>query len=184
MSKAKIGARMQVLKILWGALTISIGMFGVVLFVVRQNQAAQGVDNAMLAGLGVAAVVEAVLSLTMPASMYRQALKNKTFDLKEEAFGDAAAGQNRDAVETHRVFAKPEKALALGILMYQTPFILGMALGEAVAINGLVLGFLGQPITVVVPFFVVSLGLALSRFPSTGGIIKQMQLAVGARMPQ
>ena len=49
---------------------------------------------------------------------------------------------------------------------YLTTLILALALAESVAIFGLVLGFLGAPATVVVPFFAVAWILMLVRFPT------------------
>ena len=49
---------------------------------------------------------------------------------------------------------------------YLVSLILAMALAETVAIFGLVLGFLGAPPTIVLPFFVVTWILMLIRFPT------------------
>jgi hypothetical protein len=49
---------------------------------------------------------------------------------------------------------------------YVTSFILAMALAEAVAIYGMILGFKGAPPMVVVPFFVATWILMLIRFPT------------------
>jgi F0F1-type ATP synthase membrane subunit c/vacuolar-type H+-ATPase subunit K len=49
---------------------------------------------------------------------------------------------------------------------YLTTLIVALALAESVAIFGLVLGFLGAPPTVVVPFFVVAWILMIIRFPT------------------
>jgi len=49
---------------------------------------------------------------------------------------------------------------------YLTELIVTLALAESVAIFGLVLGFLGAPARVAVPFFAVTWVLMLLRFPS------------------
>lgn len=49
---------------------------------------------------------------------------------------------------------------------YLTTLIVALALAESVAIFGLVLGFLGAPPTVVVPFFAVAWILMIVRFPT------------------
>jgi F0F1-type ATP synthase membrane subunit c/vacuolar-type H+-ATPase subunit K len=49
---------------------------------------------------------------------------------------------------------------------YLTTLIVALALAESVAIFGLVLGFLGGPPNVVVPFFVVAWILMIIRFPT------------------
>ncbi len=49
---------------------------------------------------------------------------------------------------------------------YLTSLIVALALAESVAIFGLVLGFLGAPPMVVVPFFAVAWLLMVIRFPT------------------
>jgi len=49
---------------------------------------------------------------------------------------------------------------------YLTMLILALALAESVAIFGLVLGFLGAPAIVVVPFFALTWILMIVRFPT------------------
>lgn len=58
------------------------------------------------------------------------------------------------------------RAQGAGEGRYLTSLILALALAESVAILGLVLGFLGAPAEVVVPFFTVSWVLMLIRFPT------------------
>jgi F0F1-type ATP synthase membrane subunit c/vacuolar-type H+-ATPase subunit K len=60
--------------------------------------------------------------------------------------------------------ANPEKGTPE--TLYVTSFILAMALAEAVAIYGMILGFKGAPPMVVVPFFVATWILMLIRFPT------------------
>ena len=50
--------------------------------------------------------------------------------------------------------------------LYVTALMLSLALAESVAILGLVLGFLGAPAPVVVPFFAASWILMLIQFPT------------------
>lgn len=49
---------------------------------------------------------------------------------------------------------------------YLVALILSLALAESVCIFGLVLGFLGAPATVVMPFFFVTWVLMIIRFPT------------------
>ncbi|MGB5811274.1 MAG: hypothetical protein WBG86_12125 [Polyangiales bacterium] len=63
--------------------------------------------------------------------------------------------------------ARPAGAAdAAGAGTYLVRFILSMALAEAVAIYGLVLGLAGAPTRMVLPFFAVAWVLMLIRFPS------------------
>lgn len=56
---------------------------------------------------------------------------------------------------------------------YLVTLIVALALAESVAIFGLVLGFLGGPPTVVVPFFAVAWILMIIRFPTRERIDRQ-----------
>jgi F0F1-type ATP synthase membrane subunit c/vacuolar-type H+-ATPase subunit K len=56
---------------------------------------------------------------------------------------------------------------------YLTSLIVGLALAESVAIFGLVLGFLGAPAIVVVPFFAVAWVLMIIRFPTRERVDRQ-----------
>ena len=49
---------------------------------------------------------------------------------------------------------------------YQIGLILAMALAEAVAIYGMILGFQGAPNSVVLPYFIAAWVLMLIRFPT------------------
>jgi hypothetical protein len=56
---------------------------------------------------------------------------------------------------------------------YLTTLIVALALAESVAIFGLVLGFLGAPPTIVVPFFAVTWILMILRFPTKERVDRQ-----------
>ncbi len=56
---------------------------------------------------------------------------------------------------------------------YLTTLIVALALAESVAIFGLVLGFLGAPSMVVVPFFAVAWILMVIRFPTKERVDRQ-----------
>lgn len=56
---------------------------------------------------------------------------------------------------------------------YLTILIVAMALAESIAIFGLILGFLGAPATVVVPFFAAAWILMIIRFPTKGKRARQ-----------
>ncbi len=55
---------------------------------------------------------------------------------------------------------------------YQSALILALALAEAVAIYGMVLGFQGAPAGVVLPYFVAAWILMLIRFPTESQLAK------------
>jgi F0F1-type ATP synthase membrane subunit c/vacuolar-type H+-ATPase subunit K len=93
--------------------------------------------QALLYPLAFGAVMTASASLVVPRMVLKQ----------------GAAGTRGDASNTRGG-------------RYLTALILALALAESIAIFGLVLGFLGAPPAVVVPFFAVTWILMLIRFPT------------------
>ena len=67
-----------------------------------------------------------------------------------------------------RLLVKPasKAANATPMNQYQIGLILAMALAEAVAIYGMILGFQGAPNSVVLPYFIAAWVLMLIRFPT------------------
>lgn len=62
--------------------------------------------------------------------------------------------------------SKSKAANATPMNQYQVGLILAMALAEAVAIYGMILGFRGAPNSVVLPYFIAAWVLMLIRFPT------------------
>jgi hypothetical protein len=77
-------------------------------------------------------------------------------------FGLAAIGAAGASVVIPR-FVKKGSSYLVGL-------ILALALAESVCILGFVLGFLGAPPTVVMPFFFVTWALMVARFPTQSKI--------------
>jgi len=73
------------------------------------------------------------------------------------------------------MFRRPRSAASTGPDDggYVTTLIVALALAESVAIFGLVLGFLGAPPTIVVPFFAVAWILMIIRFPTKERVDRQ-----------
>ena len=64
--------------------------------------------------------------------------------------------------------------------MYQTSLILGMAMAESVALMGFVLVYLGHPVIVGVPFFVVCWLLQATKFPTFKAVVAPVEAATKA----
>lgn len=148
----------SVLPILWAALVASVFIYGGVLFVVTGSAAAAGTpapEPVLLYALAGSAVVTASASIFLPRMLLAQAVRRtpRPTPGAPRPAGDPAWGA------------------------YVTSFILGMALAESVAVFGFVLGFLRFPPAEVVPFFAVSLGLMLTRFPGTERVREELENA-------
>lgn len=114
--------KLQLARILWGALFVSTLLYLVVLELVTPQADA---DWKMLAPM----------------------------------FAFGAAGAAGASLLAPR-FIKPSSG------SYLVALILSLALAESICILGMVLGFLGAPVEVVVPFFVVTWVLMFLRFPT------------------
>ena len=131
-----MAGQLAVPRILWAALFVSTLLY----LAVIELTTVEGEPNwqGLLLPLAVAAAMTAGASLVAPRILLRQRSSKST----DESSSTRAAGA------------------------YLNSLILSMALAEAVAILGFVLGLRGAPVTVVMPFFVVTWILMLLRFPT------------------
>ncbi|MDH3200469.1 MAG: hypothetical protein OEM15_06215 [Myxococcales bacterium] len=131
-----MAGQLAVPRILWVALFFSTLLY----LAVIELTTLEGEPSwqGLLLPLAVAAVMMAGASLVAPRLLLRQRSSKST----EESSSTQAAGA------------------------YLVALILAMALAEAVAILGFILGIRGAPVTVVMPFFVVTWILMLLRFPT------------------
>lgn len=157
---------LQTLRIVCGAIAFTnLIYFGILFAVTRPNQ----LENPMmLPVMGFVAMSVAVMSVVFPDFMWKGALKSAQIPAHEQEDPDSPSGFRK----TIRVASNPEQLIARLRAGYQTKTILGCALGESVALFGFVLGFLGLPIVMTLPFFLVSMGLILNHFPSEAKMLK------------
>jgi|SRR5215467_11804783 len=148
---------LRVMRILWAAIIASTVVFLVVLLRVGPRSASSPEPVVAYALVSVAAVI-GVLSFVLPARAYTQAARARALP------GDTDARR-------------------IALVLYMTPFILSLALSEAVALNGFALGFLGFGLTWSVPLFVASWMLLLVRFPTERAILSRFSRATGAQVP-
>lgn len=131
-----MAGQLSVPRILWVALFVSTLLYLVVIGLTTVEGEPHW--QGLLLPLAVAAVMMAGASLVAPRILLRQRSAQST----DESSSTQAAGA------------------------YLVALILAMALAEAVAILGFILGVRGAPVTVVVPFFAVTWILMLMRFPT------------------
>jgi len=135
---------------MWLALLMSQGMYLTLLNVPGLIDVSPVPPPAMTRFLLAAmALSVAVASFVVPRLLWNSALKQTSYRAPQDT-----AREHDDA------------ALGQGMKLGMVPFILGLALNEAVAIFGLVLGFLGEHWYFTTPFFALAIVLMLVRFPT------------------
>jgi hypothetical protein len=173
--------RMRTMRVLWLAITLSsVVLFFVLLAVRRSQPAAAPQVPVMLPALGAVAAMVAAVSFVMPRVMLRTAFARLDARIEEEPDPHAEPSLFRHAAPMRRVFVEPEAALSRAVPAFHTGLILSLALSEAVAMFGLVLGMQGFELLHVLPFFVVSAILCALRFPTVGRIQRLLEHAKSA----
>ncbi|GMV17496.1 MAG: hypothetical protein HS104_00135 [Polyangiaceae bacterium] len=168
-------------RILWGALLASTVLFLVVLFV--QPHPPSIATPILAPALGAVAIGLAIFSFVLPMQQQRTVLQQAKVEITEAPDPNASGViPYRDAPK-RRVFADPKAAENTAFVNYQTSLILGCALSEAIAIFGFMLGFLGHPPVVFLPFFVASWVLIGVRFPTLARVRGPLEKAKGAVFP-
>lgn len=168
--------KLQTLRVLWAALMGSPAMFLIVGYLVtKERQEVLTPDPILLPVLGAAALGSAVASVVLPQVLLKPALLALKLQLTDAPSVGPSRGRRRP-----RRFADADLARARLLMAVQTPFILGMALAESVALMGFVLWFQGFPFLHVAPTFVVSWGLMVSKFPRLAFYEQQLEAAYDA----
>ncbi len=182
------GPSLMTLRVLWGALTMTVVMLAGVLVVTGHLDATP--DRQPDAVLGVALLVTSFVTPAIGEFIARMGyaraaaaanLATRQGDATERA--GASVGFRDAAVETHTVFADPAAADRAALRCAMTPMILRLATSEAVAQFGFVYGFLGAGLLKAAPFFALSFVLMLARVPTHARIRADLERATGARFP-
>lgn len=164
-------------RILWAALLFSQVIYFAMLAAGLFPRPPVPPEPAMLYGLAGAALVVAVLSWVLPAWLWRSAAARTNVATKPIETPARSAAYRAEVGP--RGFADREAALTLAMQRGFTPFILGCALNESVALFGFVLGFLGFPLLTILPFFVISWLMMLPRFPTERAFLGPLARAHG-----
>ncbi len=173
----------RTMRIIWAAeLAAPIIFFGVLLQLRSTGGVPGGGQPILLPALGAMALLLAVASFVLPSKLRIAATQNSKPKIAEEVVKDDAQ-LFRQAPRTQRVFAEPQAARVLAARLWMTPLILGVALLEAVAIFGLVLGFLGFGLLEVLPFFAVAWVLMALRFPTERQMLASLEKVHDAVLP-
>lgn len=152
---------LMTMRVMWGAISGSTVLLLIVGFTAAPAPE-QPPQMVMLVAVGALSLGLIGASQVVPKQVLVGALKAQKFQVVEPP---ATERMFNDAPRRGRKFAEPEQVRLKLIQCAQTPFILGLALSEAVAIFGLMLMMLGFQLTHTLGFFVVSWVLLLSKYP-------------------
>jgi hypothetical protein len=158
-------------RILWAAILMSQGIYLVMLNVPGMVDPSQRPDVMMALGMGAAACAAAVASFAIPAMLWGSAARTAKVTT-DDAPAPIANPSYRAQPGNVRGFGNRDAALREGVRVGFAPFIIGIALNESVALCGFVLGFLGHPPMIYLPFFGLSVLLMLPRFPTERTFLK------------
>lgn len=173
---------MQVLRIIWAALMGSVVLFGVLCFVITP-QSGQQAELVLLIGIGVSAVAEAVVSFVLPANALKAAFTHFEAETAEEPVPTDESSMFGGEPRTQKVFTHPGKVFKKALVKFQTPFILSIALSEAVGLNGFVLAQIGFEPKFFLPFVVAGFVLIAVRYPTEDRIVALLESHTGVRFP-
>ena len=156
-------ASLRTMRILWGCLLASVGIYVVLVFFDLLQRPERPVNEILLpvfAGMGISM---ALVSFVMPAVIYRQIVVKSGVAVVNEPAPEAFSASYRQAASGVKVFADPAAALRTAIGCFQTRLILSLAFSESIAIFGLTAVMLGNDKLVGAPFFAASALLMLLR---------------------
>jgi hypothetical protein len=161
--------------IVWWGIFGSAGAFLIVLATVPRPDALAQPE--MLPLLALVAASTCALGAILPGRIFAQALKGQQIDAIEVADPHQAQGFGR----VIKVPRQPEQAQRVVLGIYTTKTILGCALGESVSLFGLVLGMLGAPLPMCLPFFVAGGLVQAYHYPRLASMLQQATTALGIR---
>jgi hypothetical protein len=168
-------------RILWAALFASTFIY-LGIFYVHGAEPGAVAEPMLGIALAVVAAVVSVLSFVLPHRFHRMALANTKLDIEDAPDPSASVMGFEGRGPTIRVFSNPNAARDRAFAIFFTPFILSVALSEAVATFGLVLGLQGFSWSSVLPFFAASWILFLLRIPTASRIFQPLEEALGAKI--
>lgn len=144
-------------RVLWAAFLVSQGIYvGIVLGHLLQPPP-EPPEPILLTAIAAVATMVGAASLFLPRVFHAQSMSQVSeHDL-------AAARESRDAL------------LRISFSRGFAPYIIGLALNEAVAIFGLVLSALGFASISIAPFFAASVVLMFARIPMEGWFVRPLE---------
>lgn len=168
-------------RIMWAAMNATPVVFTVVLMIARPRDLEPEVPL-MPFMLGAVALAVFATSVVLPRHQLDLAIRKLSLEQRTEVLAQETLF--RDAAPTRQVFVAPLSETFRKIApAFQTGFILGMALSEAVILVGFVLVFMGFDPVTAVPFFAVGWTSMLLRFPRVAPVARRIERLHGAVFP-
>jgi hypothetical protein len=174
-----MAARLQVMRILWMAMVVSSLLFLVMIHLVHAGED-QRMPPRLPEMLGALSLGIAIISVVLPARAFDAALRAMDVTFENE-IGEPV-GSFRESAPTTKLIAKPHDTVLAAFTRYQQPFLIGLALAEAINLFGFMTGFYGAPPYAYAPFFVLGLGLMFWRFPRLVTITSALERVKGAKI--
>ncbi len=167
-------------RVLWGALLFSTVIYLVVLITIAPETTgpATGPHALVFAAIG---ITLAGTSIGLPPILYNGMLRRAGFETTDIP-DEKAEAMFRDQQPTRRVFQSPDFVKSRAAQIALTPNIIGLAMAESIAICGFVLGFLGQPLNIVLMFFLAAWTLMIPRFPTARRALEPVERVYQARL--
>ncbi len=174
-----IALKLKTVRILWFALITTVVLYDFLLIYMRKtDEHVREVPPHLAEILSAIALGVGVTSIVFPRKVFADNVRRMEIAVAEEP-GEAIGGF-RESAPVRRVVAKPAEAVSSAFAPFQTPWLLGMALCESIALFGLVLGYLGENMLVASAFFLVALVLMASKYPRVSTIIGAIERVTGA----
>jgi len=168
-------------RVLWLAISMSIAVFLVVLALAAPPGPSQAAPVMAPVLVGVA-VLLAVMSVVLPRTLHWAAVSSVELPVITEADPEGFGSFYREAAPTRNIIADREAAHQAAVKCFQPAYIIGLALSEAIALLGFVLGFLGFAPWIWLPFFAVGFVLVAIRFPTERKIVAPLEAALGVKI--
>jgi hypothetical protein len=116
----------------------------------------------------------------LPARTFDAALRAMDVTFENE-IGEPV-GSFRESAPTVKLIAKPHDTVVAAFARWQPPFLIGMALAEAINLFGFMLGFMGAHPYAYAPFFALGLGLMVLQFPRLVTLTSAIERVKGAKI--
>jgi hypothetical protein len=168
------------LRVIWGAILFStVVELGIVLWGDFDRHV--DLQLGITLGLSLAALSSAAMSFLLPARLYTTALARLSLAVVDSPVQEPGRDY-RTAAGTQRAFRDDIRSTVLRV--YQAPFIVGLALGESVALFGFVVAQ-GRfaPSSHGLPHFALAWIVLGLRFPRASQILGPAERMYSARVP-
>lgn len=171
------------LRLLWFALLAATFLYLGIAVGVLAKVAAKPQIPQMPATLGGLSLAIAIISFVLPPKLYSVAAKTGEIATTDEVVPNAFPSRYREAMPKRQIFADPQAATNKAYTTFMVPFILSLALSEAIALFGLVLVQMGFGVLTGLVFFFAGAVLIAVRFPTESKVRDMFEKARGASFP-